>query len=133
MADLIGFRAAVERIFVCECGCSTFELWEGGSSRCAACGGGVVDRGSWYLVQPDLSEYGGEEGPVGHVQGNGSVDFSRRRVSQIACTDDTAAIVVVAKGGSIHVWAEFETKKQKAWMLRRLGAARALIVAREVV
>lgn len=127
MAEILGFPGVQDRIVVCECGCSTFELLEAGGTLCAACGADGLGAVSWYAVKPDGREWVGEE-PVRAVQGNGSVEFARRRAVQIATDDEVVLLVSALPSGSVTTWGAIETEDQRAWMLERLDQARAMIL-----
>ena len=113
------------RIWICECGCSTFELFEDGGHGCASCGLEFHD-GSWYEVVPDGGEYQGE--PFRDVMWNGCVDFARRRVKRLVEGDDVAMIVVAKSGGEVSAWFGGDaTDERKAWFGRRLSDARTML------
>lgn len=113
------------RIWICGCGCSTFELFEDGGHGCAACGL-EFHEGSWYEVVPDAGEYQGE--PFRDVMWNGCVDFARRRVKRLVEGDDVVMIVVAKSGGEVSAWFGGDaTAERKAWFGRRLSDARAML------
>lgn len=114
------------QLWVCACGCSTFEILSDGTARCAACDAPHdVDGSGWSeWVAKSAKE---ESDTFRDVQGNGSVEFARRRVAQMA-TDATAALVVVARrDGSVSTWSEAETAEQSDWVRDKLTQAADLV------
>lgn len=112
-------------IWVCACDCSTFNLRSDGVAECASCGEiAEAGCGGWYdgirngpMRDEEL------EAPIRDVQGNGSVEFARRRISQFADAEDAVAVVVLRDRGGIHTWTSVETEEQIAWLARRMGEA----------
>ncbi|QDP55357.1 MAG: hypothetical protein Tp176DCM1853251_41 [Prokaryotic dsDNA virus sp.] len=129
MTDIIAFPSARRRIFVCACDCSTFHLCEDGTAECASCGEiAEAENGAWFDATgsaPDRSP--DEVAPFSDVQGNGSIDFARARVSGMA-SDDDAKLVVVARGvGAVHVWSDAETDAQIEWAREMLECASCML------
>lgn len=128
MAEIISLKPE-PMLWICACGCSTFEILSDGSANCAACcSPHDVDGAGWssWVAMSDKNE----DSTFRDVQGNGSVEFARRRVAQMA-TDDTAAVVVVARrDGSVSTWSEVETADQAQWVRERLTQAADLITAK---
>ena len=122
MSNVTPFQSKVEYLWVCSCGCSTFELLDTGHARCAACAVcAPEEQGGWYAPE-DASEWVGDA-PVRDVQGNGSVEFARRRVAQLAQEPDVVATIVVRSDGTVHSWSSAETAAQFSWLRRQLVAA----------
>ena len=124
-------KAGGDRIAVCGCGCSTFELYEGGGVVCANCSVGFDGISSWYRIKPEVSEGGGSV--FRDIRGNGSVSFARERLRRLATADDNVVLVVVEETGEVSVWCGIETRRQKRWALKRLRVAKKLIEAGNVV
>lgn len=112
-------------IWICQCGCSTFELSNDGTAQCAFCHHTRHEEGGWFRkeLQP---EWDGDA-PVANIQGNGSVEFAQRVVAKRAVSPDAVALVVVRSEGTIHTWSNLETDEQVSWACRRLEDAKALI------
>lgn len=127
MSEVVDFPG--KRIFVCLCGCSTWELLEDGTTRCAACEKVTLDGGSWFDERPEAREC--SDPPFRDIQGNGSVDFPRRRVVTLAADDDVALIIVAKHGGHVSVWSMAETADQFAWVRRKMKVATGLLRERE--
>lgn len=119
-----------ERIFVCGCGCSTFELYEGGEAGCAICGTIADTDGSWFRKPPEVPER--DDPPMSDVQGNGCVDFARHRVKTLAAKENAKLFVVALDDGAVSIWADYASEDQRAWMLERLVVAQDLIKAQKV-
>ena len=115
---VVDFPPKLEQIWVCLCGCSTFELLASGTTRCAACSVVSPDNGGWY-TPPTKTQYTGPE-PFEDVQGNGEVEFSRRRMSRRAMDPNTCCVVVILRDGAVSTWADFETLEQCNWLKKRL-------------
>lgn len=65
-----------------------------------------------------------------NVQGDGSFEFARRRVADLAGGGDVVALIVLRKGGEIHTWSDVETGEQIGWLERRVMDAVELIKKR---
>ena len=128
MSEIIAFPGTLEpaalepRIWICRCGCSSFNLREDGSTVCALCS--LVDdaHGGWTRLGEE-QEYTGDVEPISCVQGNGDVEFARRVVTKRAYEPDAVSIIVIREGGSIHVWTGAETREQAEWVQRRITDA----------
>lgn len=129
MADNVFMMLRDPLVWICNCGCSTFELRSDGAAACAACDTPQsVDGAGWSSWSAQSAK--AEPETFRDVQGNGSVEFARRRVAQMA-TDETAAVVVVVRrDGSISTWSEAETAAQSKWCRRRLKQAADLIASK---
>jgi hypothetical protein len=122
---VVDFPNKPEQIWVCLCGCSTFELLASGATRCASCSVVSQNNGGWY-TPPVTTEYTGAE-PFVDVQANGEVEFSRRRLSRRAMDPETCCIVVLSRNGEISTWSDIETQEQSDWVKRRLSHGAELI------
>lgn len=112
-------------IWVCQCGCSTFELSNDGSAQCAFCRETREEGGGWFRKDHE-PEWMGDE-PISDVQGNGSVEFAQRVVAKRALSDDAVALIVIRENGTIHVWSDLETDEQVDWTKRRIDDAKDLL------
>lgn len=124
MADVLSFPQRERKIWVCRCGCSTFELLSDKSVRCAMCQVESSNEGGWTPSE-ERPDWDGET-PIRTVQGNGDVDFARRLTVRRASEDDVSAIVVVKEGGGISVWANIQTQDQLDWLDKQLEQASEL-------
>lgn len=114
-------------IWVCSCGCSTFELCSDASATCAACGNKPdSEEGGWF-TPPDTDAAWEGDAPVRDVSGNGSVDFARHQLSEHAKAPDAVLIVVVKEDGTRHTWCSADTDEQVEWAERMLANAARMI------
>ena len=128
MADIHQLRQPAPRIWICDCGCSTFELLSDGSARCAACEADHEGIGSGWLERSEERKAGHTEAETfSDVQGNGSVGFARRRVAKMASDENAVLLVVARQDGSMSTWAIAETADQVEWAEQRLKQASELI------
>jgi hypothetical protein len=115
-----------KRLWVCQCGCSTFHLLDDGSTECANCEAVTgVSYGGWEALVE-----GGEEVPEGvnsfcDVQGDGP-DFAHRRLARLAGEEDTVGVVVVKEDGAISLWSRALEDAHIDWMQERLDRAKDL-------
>lgn len=121
----MGAEGQSAAIWVCRCGCSTWELCEDGSGRCANCNMPSPCAGKWYRIKPDAGDV--DAAPYGMVRGNGSVSFARERLKRLSGSEDAAMLIVAMSDGSVSLWCAAETKKQRRWAFRRLKEARGML------
>ena len=118
-------------IWICDCGCSTFNLRDDAEAECAACDALVVGAGQgWYERIADQPKRDPNlEDPTADVQSNGSEDFARRRIASFAHDDDVFCNIVIRDDGTVHVWGRerLETRAQISWMTRKLRIARQMM------
>jgi hypothetical protein len=126
MSEIVNFPTKEEpRIWVCACGCSSFELMSDNSVHCALCQTVSTDNGGW--TAPDTkSEWDGDE-RVREISGNGDPEFAKRVVSRRALESDVTVIVVLKKDGAISAWTDVETAEQRDWVDRQLGRVKEII------
>lgn len=128
MADIHQLRQPAPRIWICDCGCSTFELLSNGTARCAACDADHEGVGSgWLDRSEDRRSPHAEKETFADVQGNGSVEFARRRVAQMASDENAVLLVVAREDGSLSAWSKAERAEQFAWAEEKLKQATALV------
>lgn len=116
-------------IWVCGCGCSSFNIREDGEAECCVCSQlADADGQGWYDRTKDAHQRSDDlDGPIDDVSGNGSMEFVRRRVEQLA-SDKTAVLLVVAReDGSVSTWSIAETEDQVEWVREKLEAATNLV------
>jgi hypothetical protein len=127
MTNIVKFPEPTRRMWVCNCGCSSFELLEVGVAICAMCGAEAED-GGWTAHVPNTA-WGGKE-PVRQVGGNGDPDFARAVVMRRCEQPDTVCIAVVKECGTLSVWSNAETSEQISVIGRTLRKVRNLIQPR---
>lgn len=126
MGEIVSLAKPEPRLWVCNCGCSTFELRDNGDAICAACQCLADVDGSGWSSWTAQSQYT-EDTAFRDVQGNGSVDFARRRVAGMATDPTVRMVMVVRADGDLSLWSSAETAKQIAWAKQRLRQAAALL------
>ncbi len=133
MSDVIQLNTKKEEpepmVWVCACGCCTYELLSDSTVRCAMCGAATAGTdGGWDAPETDKKWDG--EAPIRDISGNGSVEFARRRIETYVKDPGACAILVFDDTGSIHTWSKIETKEQLAWLREKLDASYELVSKR---
>ena len=114
------------RIWTCQCGCQTFELYEDNTTVCPLCG--TVGEGHW---REDLKVLEHTDAPVRSTVHHGSPEFARAAVMRDAKSDDTVILVSIKKSGLTRVWSDtshFETDEQKEWLRQTVKGAAELML-----
>jgi len=124
---------AEPHIWVCQCGCSTFELLSDGTVRCPVCESVTESPdGGWY--NPDnATRWEGEDGDIGPIQNvcsNGSIEFAQMQVVSYAKEKDNAAVIVFKDDGTVSVWSKVETQEQREWFKDKLDVVYGLVTKR---
>ena len=112
-------------VWVCGCGCSTFELLSDGHVRCAVCEEvSEAENGGWEPPDTD-AEW---DGPVKRdIQYNGNPDFAKRKLQKHAEDPETCTIIVFKTSGSVHTWAMVDTQEQFDWFKDNMDIATTLV------
>lgn len=122
--SVVDFPKPERRIWVCNCGCSSWELLDGGTLACALCGNETEQRaGGW--ISADAPLWTGDE-PVRNISGNSSEEFARKLITRRTLEPDVVAVVVVREP-TTHVWTKVETVEQREWLDKRLRAVKETI------
>lgn len=129
MSSVANLNPPQRRIWVCACGCSTFNLMSDGAAICANCEWDVMDANdpAGWVRLPAEAEYAGERSPYEDVQGNGSVDFARARIGRLAKDDDVELVVLARTDGTVHAWGTMDTVERLDWARERLVEAAKLL------
>ncbi|WP_212525860.1 hypothetical protein [Actibacterium sp. MT2.3-13A] len=132
MSEVVNF-VPPKVVWVCCCGCSTFELRGDGEAECANCGAfASADDGNWYdRIKGGQARDESADEPFKDIQGNGSVEFARARIARLAADCDAVAIVVVKDDGRLHAWYEASSEDQVQWTVGRLDEAKGLLRFRD--
>lgn len=129
MTNVVELNKPEPMLWVCDCGCSTFELLSDGTARCAGCNASHDGMdGGWLEKAGDKRTKYAEGDIVADVQGNGSVEFARRRLAKIAADDDVSLLIVAKRDGAVSVWSEAETEAQLKWVKKRIKIGKNLIL-----
>lgn len=133
MSDIIPFTKKEQappedpNIFVCRCGCSSFEFYSDGSVKCALCSQHMDSlSGEWEVPEAPLRPVDADP-RVREVSANGDEDFARRVILKRGETPDVVAIVVVREDGSTHMWTNVEDQEQRNWLMRRIEESRGML------
>lgn len=117
------------KILLCICGCSTFEMYLDGTTECSNCGETSLAEGTGWAPDPKV-ESKAEREPFKDVQGNGSIEFTKRRLQRLASAEDVAMLVIAFDDGSVTTWANADTKERCDWVASRMSIAQSLIAVR---
>lgn len=129
MSNVVQLRGPEPMLWVCECGCSTFELMSDGAARCAVCKADHEGLGSgWLDRSTDRRTHHNEDSSFLDIQGNGSIEFARHRLGQLANDPSATLIAVADAAGGVSVWSAAETDQQIEWAQHKLTQAIDLIV-----
>ncbi len=126
--NITTFPQEPKQLFVCFCGCASFYIMEDGSAKCCVCDEKLVDglepkaRGWFDAAKMITTKYDDDDddGPIADINGNGSVEFARRRIAQIVDQKDAVAIIVIIEDGGLNTWTSVDTADRKDWLFRKL-------------
>lgn len=126
MAEIISLPTATAEtyIWVCECGCTSYELLSNDTALCALCGTqriGDDPVGGWYRKDTDPDWDADRLPPVRQIGGNGEADFAKRVTIRRMEHPDVVAVVVLREDGAVHTWSRIETHEQVEWAGRRFA------------
>lgn len=131
MGNVVSLSKPDPMVWVCNCGCTTFLLLSDGTATCAACDSLTDGLGAgWLEAKEDRRTETVAHETFADIQGNGSVEFARRRVAKMAMEETASLLIVARKDGSISAWYEAETEDQVEWVKARADQAVALIARR---
>ena len=118
-------------MWVCGCGCATFELHGDGLARCALCmevAEAEREGSGWFEGSlPEMAASFEGDSPMRDLHGNGSLEFARRLAAKRASYDDAIVNITVRSCGTIYAWSGAETEEQYAWVQEQLTTAKALL------
>ncbi len=99
-------------IFVCACGCASFELNGDGTATCRSCRS-IPNEGGWKIRGEDDPMF---EGDVFHSDGGNADGFAERKIKRDA--QKAEWIICGTWEGRIMSWADglIETPEQEAWL-----------------
>lgn len=126
MSDVVKFPTKHKEpmIWVCNCGCSSFELLSDATARCALCGV-ISENGGWHTPDTDLIWDG--DPPMREVSGNGDPEFAKRVTAKRVLDPGVVLAVVLKENGTISAWTNVETEEQRDWVDRQLGRVRPML------
>ncbi len=135
MSDtVIPFRPKTEQkpepegpaIAMCDCGCITHFVREDGVFECASCGTERDDLNTVWLdrMKDAPRKQESPETPMLSVIDIGPPDAAFRRLVASIRPQETVAVVVVTRAGTVRTWdVEIATPEQKAWLKEKLDTA----------
>lgn len=105
-------RQEPDAIFVCNCGCASFELHADGRATCRSCDA-IADDGGWK-VKADGDKH--HDGIVTYSDGGNGGDFAERKIKRDAQSAEW--IICGTWDGRIMSWSDgfIETPEQEAWL-----------------
>lgn len=115
MSDVIEFPGGdePEEIWVCGCGCRSFELRADGTAACSACFSDLdVDGGGWYDIVADGPKWDRETPIFVDLAGGDTADFARAKVAKAASDPSARAVVVVWEGDRVTAWVDAGTTEE---------------------
>ena len=127
-------KTAEKMLWVCDCGCTTFHLFQGEPPRCANCDSlaGTADHSGWTACLPPRMSQKSDTDMFSIVGApEGDTDFPRRRMARRALEESAAMVVVGFKSGEVAVWSEAACRAQADWVKSRLALATAIVDAVE--
>lgn len=128
MTKVVDFRQKDPMIWVCDCGCSTFNLLSDGKAACSVCAAPVVGAVDGW--QDDTITARPREKPLvprNDHQGNGSAEFALALIRKSVMSDAAVLIVVAESDSRTRLWAAANTKEQIKWTRERLKDAETLL------
>ncbi len=115
MSDVIDFPWVnpADQIWVCGCGCRSFELRGDGVAACAACDSPVQeDTGGWFDLIVDAGDWSADKPIFRDLDGGDTSDFARAQLARAAADPSARAIVVVWQGSRVTSWLNATDKKE---------------------
>jgi hypothetical protein len=109
-------REPPDMIFVCNCGCASFELHADGRATCRSCRS-VSDDGGWKVRSEEDAIHAG---PVSYADAGNGGDFAERKIKRDAQRAEW--IICGTWEGRIMSWADsfIETQEQEEWLRRNV-------------
>ena len=124
MGEVVGFPEKDDRIFICDCGCSTFYVHDDWL-ECAACEVGAVESGGVLYGSWDLR---GSSSPqdqqtiirdFSYTEGGDELAF--RRVQKSVMDDGIVAVALFYDSGRVRsVGEQAETEERREWYRRQV-------------
>lgn len=104
-------------LWVCECGCCSFELLSDETAICALCRK-PTDSGGW--ARPETEDLWEGKEPVREVSGNGDPDFAKLVMSRRIMDQNVLLVALVREDGLVSTWTCAEGPAQVEWVLEKL-------------
>lgn len=131
MGEIVGLpvRKPEQIVWVCACGCRTFELHADGTAMCANCERVASPGSDWYReLPPPVAEPREVDPDARAVVAMNSSDSALGRIVRKMNEDTTSVVIVIHDDGALNTWSRgIDTPEQLDWLDRRLAAARKLV------
>jgi len=135
MSNVIPLSTRDMQVWVCKCGCYSFELREDGKAVCNACHAEPNNNdglGWWRPKQDDDKQVDKNMRPVSSTLSNVE-NYSRYRMEHEIVADQTVSWVAYGRDdGSVQTWKkhpqEDGSPDRNRWILRRLKDAARLLL-----
>ena len=117
--------------WVCACGCTTYTLRPGYVIECASClrlhSGEMGFTGAWQeQLEPPVPEVLKETRQTFVVDFQDNFSSLKRVIDRIH-HEDTAFMIHVTNGGSVHTWGKIEGPARRQWFTDRMTVAVQLL------
>lgn len=116
-------------IFVCQCGCRTFNMYADGNIVCSYCDGelgpGQGSSEGWRRCLPDVPDVV-EQDEGGTVNDHQLPDESlarrhiMKRINKLNEEGELALVYAYSTDGGGHGWMGFDTEEQREWTIRKM-------------
>ena len=115
-------------IWLCDCGCQTFFLYQDHTTECASCGDRSDKGGDWRKPLSDPVERVGNE--ITTTVGE-PTDLIRRRLQEIVMEPEVIVVVVIRESGSVstNLFKIMDTDEQRDWLSDRMWEAKQLLIS----
>lgn len=122
-------------IWVCKCGCSSFELFADGRTQCCYCNeySTGADDTNWREALPNTPAVRNPAPDNGIVKVTriGSSNSALKDVCDTATTDTTVCVIIVQNSGLVRTWGSeaWYVSPEVAWLDERIASARRMLIS----
>ena len=128
MTEIVSFPSPERLIWVCDCGCSTFNLFSDGMAACSLCQAPVTGAMDGWQSRTESAK--AREEPLTSMsdyQGNGSPEFALALIRKTASDPDVKLVIVATGDSRTRVWAAADTQPEMEWTKDRITDAIGLL------
>lgn len=130
MSNVVSIHKREPLVWVCNCGCTTFKLYEGGMTECASCGIEGAEGGEWVHELPEPPMVAKERLPDTKVLSFADSPASALRTFLSRADAETmVAAIFIHTNGRVRTWGGVDTKDRVRWLQRRLKDAKELLTS----
>lgn len=129
-------------LWVCNCGCVSWNVFEDGHLQCANCDQSLAfdaqEHGDWMKRLPPAPEVVREKDDphnlINCVQRISDSPVALSRILASVKYDTTAFVVVVSNSGSVTTWGEqnFDGERNEEWVSDRLRDAQNMLFGKPI-